>query len=140
MAGRLASKAVVQTVDRGLLVTFAADQREALQVSLAENFSFGSKCVPFDGGSVLPDRKWLVLTFPTDNVFRGTSGVSVTTGYKTRGSNRAATFTGVPDTAAYSNRFQFLRGQYAFHEVLQGVQICAIEGGGPEKAGSLEVA
>lgn len=74
MAGRLASKAVVQTVDRGLLVIFAANQREALQVSLAENFSFGSKCVPFDGGSVLPDRKWLVLTFQPTMCFGAHQG------------------------------------------------------------------
>ncbi len=138
---RLPSKAVRADTQDALTVSFAANQDGAFQTSMRANFSTGAACVPFAGGTVLTDRKWLVLTFPTDWMWFGPTGMSETTGYMSRGVGRAGDYTDPPNVEEYSNRKQFLCGQYTRLALLDSVVLCAREGfAAVEKAGSLEFA
>lgn len=62
--------------------------------------------------SALGDRRHLVIAFPTDIVRLGVSSVSDSTGYGVRGRKGGSDWQQASARSAYSNRKQFLRGQY----------------------------
>lgn len=88
---------------------------------------------------MLADRKWLVITFPSDGVWIGAPGLTASTGYKTRGSGRGD-LTHAPVISLYSSRKQFLRGQYSRLGLLDSVPLCATEFTAVESVASLEMA
>ena len=88
----------------------------------------------------LADRKYLVMTIPLDTVsFGGDSNVTGDTGYARRGRGSKSGFTGPPNVEDYSNRKQFLRGQYMSIALLDAVPVFAQSGGSFERAFSLEL-
>jgi len=70
----------------------------------------------------------------------GTSGVTSTVGYLTRGTERGGNYAHEPDVQAYSTRKQFLRGQYMHLAALDAVTVCANEFVFVETANCLELA
>lgn len=137
---RLQSKSIRAGDHDALLVSFVANQAGAIHTSTRDNFNSGPYCVPFGGGTLLADRKRLVLTFPTDTMWFGTSGVTHTNGYLNRATGRGGTFSDAPNVSDYSSRKQFLRAQYVYLAALDSVEACANEFNFIETALSLELA
>lgn len=136
MGRRLLSKSH-RVNDRGeLLVDFAADREDGAQVGRAELPD--QDCVPFSTGTPLGDRKYLIITFTTDRVDIGRNPVSTSTSYISFGSGRGDSGT-APPRDTYSNRKQFLRGQYMHLAVFPAIEICANATTGAEDVTSLEL-
>ena len=123
--GRLVSKAHRVSPDGAMLVNYASNREGGVQVGQFDGGN-GNRCVPLapSDGSPLEDRKHLVMTVPIDRVWFGPSGVTMTTGYEVRGARRHLTLDFAPGLDAYSNRMQFLRGQYTSLPLLSGVTFC----------------
>src|SRR5690606_22998221 len=100
----------------------SANQAGAFQVGTSDVPN--QSCVPLNGGSPLADRKFVVVSFPTDGIHIGRSPVGQADSYFTRGSGRGSTWSARPKTERYSNRFQFLRGQYLTIAIASDVQLC----------------
>ena len=146
MAKHLLSKAWRINPAHEVLVNYAADQEGGEQVGKTElgdplppgEVPFGLLAPP------LADRKYLVMTIPLDSVmFGGDSNVTGGTGYIRRGrasGSLPAPFAGPPVVEDYSNRKQFLRGQYLSMALLDAVPVFAQSGSSFEVAFSLELA
>ncbi len=124
MGRRLLTKAPRINETGEVLVNFAAGRVDGAR-SRVGDISATESCVPFGGGSPLADRKHLVITAPTEAVWLGPSGVMQSTMYPVSGAGRSDDFTAPPDLARYSNRKQFLRGQYFHLACFPAVQVCA---------------
>ena len=138
--GRLLSKPHAVSPDGAMLVNFAANRAGGAQVGRSELAS--QECVPFlsgGGGSALADRKYLLVTFPIDEVYVGESLVSESTSYFSDGSGRNTTGSGQPEVNAYSSRKQFLRGQYLWLRLRSDVKLNAHISSAVKAINSLEL-
>lgn len=123
----------------GIAASLVPNQVDGSQVSF-HPFADGTvDCIPFQDGSTLPDRKLLIITFPTDNCNMGNSSLTVSNGYETRGSRRGTSYVLDPVVGAYSNRKQFLRGQYFQVSLASNVEFCARDNGGGEEMTAMEL-
>lgn len=122
-----------------MLVNYASNRQGGVQVGWFDGTNV-ERCVPLvqSGGSPLEDRKHLVMTVPIDHVWFGPSGVRQGTGYELRGAGRGANLDNPPVVHLYSNRMQFLRGQYTSLPLLSGVTFCVYIGLSIEEVNSLE--
>lgn len=123
MGRRLLTKAPRVDETGAILVNYAADRIGGVQASRGE--VPGQLCVPFSGASLLPDRKHLIVAFPSDGVFFGSGTISAASSYWSRGTGRGSSGTLPPVVTSYSNRKQFLRGQYWSVSLLSAIGICA---------------
>ncbi len=123
MGRQLMSKAFRVNESGELLVNFSADRIGGAQVGRAEVST--EDCVPFSGNSPLKDRKYLVITFTTDRVYIDSDNVSFFTSYFSQGTRRGDNGSLPPNIQNYSNRKQFIRGQYLCLSLLSSVQLCA---------------
>ncbi len=140
MGRRLLSKAWYINPAHEALVDYAADQEGGEQNGFI-TFDSGVHPVPFGSSDPpLADRKYLILTFPSDRVWMGNSNVTGTTGYSTQGRKAGSGFDGPPGLERYSSRKQFLRGQYKTIELLDEVPFFVTAQGNLEAAVSLELA
>ena len=101
-----------------------------------------TSAVPFPANA-LENRRELLIAFPTDSFVLGGSGTTTTTGYGVRGSGRASGWSGPSNRAQsgnYSNRKQFLRGQYVALEVSDSLDIYGLVATGIEQAVAFELA
>ncbi len=139
MGKRLLTKTPRVNESGELLVNYSANRVGGLQLGF---FSTGSetKCVPLGvaGGSPLRDRKYLLMTVALDRVYFGTFGVDESNGYAVRGPRRGGNWELAPDIDDYSNRKQFLRGQYMTLPLLPSVTFCVRFPISVEEALSLE--
>lgn len=134
MGRRLLTKAPAVDSTGALLVNYAAGRTGGAQVTKS-GIAGTQVCIPFPGESEvapLPDRKYLVITNVSEPVYLGVDGFEITNGYPLPGAGRGLNQNGPPNLAKYSNRKQFLRGQYLTLPCLQSVAICA-------RAGALEI-
>ncbi len=123
MGRRLLSKAFRVNSAGEMLVNFSADRESGAQVGKSE---FPPKnCTPFSDEGPLVDRKYLILSFPLDGVYFGSNSVLLTNSYFSPGTNRGDFGTHPPRTSNYSNRKQFIRGQYFQFASLPVIEICA---------------
>lgn len=123
MGRRLLTKAPRVDETGAILVNYAADRIGGVQASRGDVPS--QVCVPFSSASLLPDRKYLILAFPSDGVFFGSGTISTASSYWSPGTDRGSDGTHAPAVGSYSNRKQFLRGQYWSVPLLSGIGICA---------------
>lgn len=138
MGRRLLTKAPRVDETGAILVNYAADRVGGAQVGRVEDLGATEVCVPLSGGSPLADRKYLIMTMPSEAVSLSKPGTEFTSAYKPGGAGRGATYSQPPDLARYSNRKQFLRGQYFHLPCFAGVQICA-RAAATEPCASLEL-
>jgi len=122
-----------------LLVNYSANRVGGLQVGLFSSID-ETKCVPFSQNEPpLENRKHLLMTFPTDRVWLGPPGVTSSTGYRIRGTKRGGFYNLTPAVSEYSNRMQFLRGQYTSLSLFHNVPFCVHIGPSVEDVFSLEM-
>lgn len=123
MGRRLLTKALGVDQTGAVLVNYAAGRVGGAQVGRV-SLGQAQVCVPFSGGSPLPDRKYLVITNVADVINVGVDGLDFADSYILPGANRG---TGElpPNLARYSNLKQFLRGQYLSLACLTAVGFCA---------------
>ncbi len=143
MSKRLLSKAWHINPGQEVLVDYAADQEGGEQIGFVDP-GFGANSVPFGSANdPLADRKHLIMTIALDAVtLGGDSGVLTNTGYIRRGRGSGSLpvlFGRPPQVQDYSNRKQFLRGQYMSIALLNTVPVFAVAGA-IEAAFSLELA
>lgn len=135
---RLLSKAMRRLGD-GVAADFSANQADGSNLGFARG-SLERVCVPFSGGGPQADRKCLLITVPTDRAQFGDDTVTYSTGYVRRGASRGTNRTNTADVEAYSNRKQFLRGQYFLLVTAPSVDFCCWINAAVEDVFSLELA
>ena len=123
MGRRLLTKTPRVDETGAILVNYAAGRTDGAQVG-ASATGATQVCVPFSGGSPLADRKYLVITNIAEPIRLGVDGFDPGDGYMLPGAGRGD-FSLPPDTAKYSNRKQFLRGQYLSLPCFRAIAICA---------------
>lgn len=134
MGRRLLTKAPAVDSTGAVLVNYAAGRTGGAQVTKS-GIAGTQVCIPFPGESEvapLADRKYLVITNVSEPIYLGTDGLEITSAYPLPGAGRGLSQTGPPNLSKYSNRKQFLRGQYLTLPCLPSVAICA-------KAAALEI-
>lgn len=129
MGRRLLTKAPAVNETGEILVNYSADRTGGVQVGRVENIGTDEVCVPFSDDPPLQDRKYLILAFPAEGVSLSKSPVNLAQAYRPPGAGRGD-FSGnryslPPDLSRYSNRKQFLRGQYLKLACLASIQVCA---------------
>ncbi len=129
MGRRLVTKAPAANESGEILVNYSADRTGGVQVSRVEGIGTDEICVPFSGDVPLEDRKYLVLTFPAEGVSLSKSPVDFGSAYRPPGAGRGDgpmnNYSLPPALSRYSNRKQFLRGQYLQLACFAAVQVCA---------------
>jgi hypothetical protein len=91
--------------------------------------------------SALSARRHLIIAFPTDIIYLGNASVSDTTGYGVRGRKGESGWSGQSALSDYSNRKQFLRGQYTALAISDDLALYArITGGALEDVVAFEFA
>lgn len=123
------------------------DANGALKVSLAANTDVASEIVTFGSSATptkLPDtplanRRTFLVAFPTDNVFMGDATVSEAAGYVTRGTERESGWNQPSARSEYSNRKQFLRGQYVMLRITDDIDFYVLNEGAIEQAVGFEL-
>lgn len=123
MGRRLLTKAPRVDETGAILVNYAAGRVGGAQVGRVD-LDVTQVCIPFSGGSPLADRKYLVITNVAEAINIGPSGFSFSASYRIPGAGRG-TGSLPPVLARYSNRKQFLRGQYLSLACLSAVGVCA---------------
>lgn len=89
----------------------------------------------------LSKRRLSIIAFPTDAVLLGPSGVTTSSGYGVRGAGRSSGWASAPiGLEQHSSRAQFLRGQYTYLPVTDGVVVHGIKEGAIEEVATLELA
>ncbi len=136
MGRRLLTKAPRVDETGAILVNYAAGRVGGAQVGRVD-LDQAQVCVPFSGGSPLADRKYVVITNVAEAINLGIDGMTFADSYVLPGAGRG-TGSLPPDLARYSNRKQFLRGQYLSIACFSAVGICA-RSLNAEIAGSLEL-
>ncbi len=123
MGRRLLTKAPAVDETGAILVNYAADRVGGVQAARAE-IGGTQVCVPFSGGSPLPDRKYLVITNVSEAIYLGVQGSELQNSYVLPGGGRG-NYTNPPNLGKFSSRKQFLRGQYLTIPCLPAVEVCA---------------
>lgn len=137
MGRRLLTKAPRVDETGAILVNYAAGRVGGAQVGRSHLTS--EECVPFSNAPPLADRKYLVLAFPAEAVYVSKSPVSESAAYRVPGAGRGGSYSAAPDLSRYSNRKQFLRGQYLQLALLSSVQVCAKASLSVEDIASMEI-
>lgn len=129
MGRRLVTKAPGVNESGEILVNYSADRSGGVQVGRVEDIGTEEVCVPFSDNPPLADRKYLILTFPAEGVSLSKSPVDTAQAYRPPGAGRGDGSTNnyslPPALSRYTNRKQFLRGQYLQLGCFPSVQICA---------------
>lgn len=137
MGRRLLTKVPAVDETGAILVNYAAGRVGGAQVGSSHLPS--EECVPFSNAPALADRKYWILTFPSEAVYISNSPVSESSAYRVPGAGRGDSYSAAPALSRYSNRKQFLRGQYMHLSLLSPVQVCAKASLSVEDISSLEL-